>query len=100
MANLEHVPLTERLKKAEYLARALSEHLRQSYLPKLGNLRSASKVFDEIRVSDQELLDRMLAVLQSDEFTQGVYGKLTAHLHSIRNEMAVVLQENTGEQDD
>ena len=97
MTDLEHLPLTERLKNAEYYARELSEHLRQSYLPKLGNLRSASKVFDENLVSDQGMLDCILAVLQSDEFARDVYGKLRAHLQSIHDEMMGVLHSVPGE---
>ena len=42
----ENFPLVERFHKAEYLARELSEHLRQAFLPKLSSLRHASKVFD------------------------------------------------------
>ncbi|MCH2212926.1 MAG: hypothetical protein MK110_16610 [Fuerstiella sp.] len=87
MTASHHIPLSERLKKAEYYARELSEHLRQSYLPRLGDLRSASKVFDEIEVSDQQMLDRMQNVLQADEFAGEVYAKLNTHLKIIRDEM-------------
>ena len=44
--NPDNSPLVERLHKAEHIARELSEHLRQAFLPKLHDLRSASKVFD------------------------------------------------------
>ena len=87
MTDLKHMPLSERLKKAEYYARELSEHLRQSYLPKLGDLRSSSKVFDETVVSDQQMLDRIQGVLQADEFAVDVYQKLNGHLEIIRDEM-------------
>ena len=97
MTDLQHMPLSERLRKAEYYARALSEHLRQSYLPKLGALRSASKVFDENEVSDQQMLDRIQNVLQADKFAGEVYNKLNAHLTIIRDEMQqVVLGGDTG----
>jgi len=92
MSELEHLPLTERIRKAEYFARELSEHLRQSYLPRLAELRSSSKVFDPELVSDQQMLDRMLAVLQTDEFAQDVYQKLKLHLTSIQAEMVGVLE--------
>ena len=81
------MPLSERLRKAEYYARELSEHLRQSYLPRLRDLRSASKVFDEVEVSDQQMLDRMRNVLQADEFASEVYATLNTHLEIIRDEM-------------
>ena len=87
MKDLKHIPLSERLKKAEYYARELSEHLRQSYLPKLGDLRSSSKVFDETVVSDQQMLDRIQGVLQADEFAVDVYRKLNRHLEIIRDEI-------------
>lgn len=97
-----HMPLSERLKKAEYYARELSEHLRQSYLPKLADLRTSSKVFDETVVSDQQMLDRIQNVLQADEFASDVYDKLNMHLEIIRDEMQqVVLGADTdfGQQD-
>lgn len=84
-------PLGERFRKAEYLARELSEHLRQAYLPKLAALRVASKVYDPEEVSDQEMLDHMLAVLQADDFTSEVYEQLDAFLQSIRDEMSSLL---------
>ena len=87
MTELNHVPLAERLKKAEYLARELSEHLTQAYLPRLAELRGSSKIFDEELVSDQQMLDQIQAVLQSDEFATDVYQKLTVYLESIREEM-------------
>ena len=91
MADLQHMPLSERLSKVEYYARELSEHLRQSYLPKLGDLRSASKIFDENEVSDQQMLDRIQNVLQADEFAGDVYRKLNAHLEIVRDEMEHVV---------
>jgi hypothetical protein len=91
MTDLKHIPLSELLKKAEYYARELSEHLRQSYLPKLGDLRASSKVFDKTVVSDQQMLDRIQGVLQSDEFAVDVYRKLNAHLKIIRDEMQQIV---------
>jgi len=91
MTKLEHMPLSERLKKAEHYARDLSEHLRQTYLPNLGQLRMASKVFDENEVSDQQMYDRIQNVLQADEFAGDVYRKLNAHLEIIRDEMREIV---------
>ena len=91
MTKLEHLPLSERLRKAEYYARELSEHLRQTYLPTLGLLRVASKVFDENEVSDQQMYDRIQNVLQADEFAGDVYRKLNAHLAIIREEMQEIV---------
>lgn len=91
MADMEQMPLSERMKKAEYYARELSEHLRQSYLPRLGDLRNSSKVFDKNEVSDQQMLDRIQNVLQADDFAGDVYRKLNAHLQVIRTEIQEVV---------
>lgn len=94
MSDFERItdmPLVDRLSKANYLTRELSEHLRQAYLPRLGDLRKASKHFDPKDVSDQRILDHTLAVLQADEFTDELYGKLNICLHSIRDEMERLL---------
>jgi len=87
MTDLNRIPLAERLKTAEYLARELSEHLSQAYLPRLAELRSSSKIYDENLVSDQQMLDQIQAVLKSDEFAVDVYQKLAQYLESIREEM-------------
>ncbi len=63
-AEIENLPLGDRLKKADYLARELSEHLTQAYLPKLTELRAATKIYDAEEVSDQQILDHTLAVLK------------------------------------
>ena len=87
MNELKNIPLAERMKKAEYLSRELSEHLRQSYLPRLAELRNSSKIYDEELVSDQQMLDQIQAVLKSDDFASNVYLQLSGYLESIREEM-------------
>jgi hypothetical protein len=87
----EDIPLGERFRKAQYLARELSEHLRQAYLPKAGDLRTASKIYDANQVSDQQMLDRMQEVLEAEEFTASLYAKLREYLDSIRADMQPLL---------
>ena len=87
----ENFPLVERFHKAEYLARELSEHLRQAFLPKLSTLRHASKVFDGAQVSDQEMLDKMTAVLNAEDFASGVFDKLIVYLRSIEKETKAII---------
>lgn len=87
----ENFPLVERFHKAEYLARELSEHLRQAFLPKLSELRHASKVFDPAQVTDQEMLDKMMAVLNAEDFASGVFEKLNAYLRSIEKETREIM---------
>jgi len=82
----ENFPLVERFHKAEYLARELSEHLRQAFLPKLSALRHASKVFDPEQVTDQEMFDKMTAVLGAEDFASDVFDKLIVYLRSIEKE--------------
>ena len=85
------LPLMERLKKAEYLARELSEHLVQAYLPKLMKLRAATKEFDAKQVSDQQILDCTLAVLQAEDFTANLYRELRTYLDSIKGDTQEIL---------
>jgi len=88
---ITNLPLGERLKKADYMVRELSEHLRQAYIPRVGDLRSASKHYDPETVSDQRILDHSLAVLEAEEFTEGLYVRLRECLDSIRSEMCEML---------
>lgn len=93
------LPLVDRLMKANYLARELSEHLRQAYLPRLGDLRKASKYLDPKEVSDQRILDHTLAVLKAEEFTDELHGKLRLVLDSIQTEMQMMLHGQPPKQD-
>lgn len=94
--NVGELPLMERLKKAHYLARELSEHLTQAYLPRLGDLRIATKEFDVKAVSDQQVFDATVAVLDAEEFTDGLCKKLHLYLDSICDEMkGLVFQEGS-----
>jgi hypothetical protein len=87
----ENMALVERFHRAEHLLRELSEHLRQSLLPRLSELRQASKVFEANEVSDQELLDRMQAVLQSEQFARGLQDRLLGFLRSIERDADRIL---------
>lgn len=83
----DQLPLVERFHTAEYLARELSEHLRQAFLPRLSDLRSASKIFDPEVVTDQAMLDKMTGVLNAEEFATEVFGKLARYLESIERDL-------------
>lgn len=89
--NPDSLPLAERFQTAQYLRRELSEHLRQAFLPKLSELRHASKIADVKEVTDQEMYDRMLAALQADEFAAQLFGKLFRYLDSIERESRKLL---------
>ncbi|MCA9085489.1 MAG: hypothetical protein KDA81_15610 [Planctomycetaceae bacterium] len=89
--DLQSIPLMDRFRKAEYIARELSEHLKQGFLPRLSGLRTAVKIFDPAEVSDQEILDRTLAVLEADKFAVELQNRLMTYLQSIRDEMQPLL---------
>lgn len=97
---IEDMTLQERLKKADYLARELSEHLRQAYLPRLGSLRSSAKVYDPHEVSDNQILELTLAVLRAEEFTDDLCARLNRHLNSIAEEMREMLFRGNGVEED
>lgn len=86
VTNPDLLPLAERFSGAEQLRRELSEHLRQAFLPKLSDLRTASKESDVRVVTDQAMSDKMTAVLQADEFAAQLLGKLVRYLDSIEHE--------------
>lgn len=86
-----NMTLQERIKSADYLARELSEHLRQAYIPKLTALRSAAKVLDPDQVSDRQIFDRAVAVLEAEEFTAEIHDKLHDHMTRIIQQSEVEL---------
>ncbi|MBL8817110.1 MAG: hypothetical protein JNL58_13865 [Planctomyces sp.] len=89
--NAENLPLAERFHAADYLVRELSEHLQQAFLPKLSDLRSASKIYDVKQVTDQAMLDKMTAVLEADEFAAKLFDKLSRYLESIQKETRTIM---------
>ncbi|MCA9049143.1 MAG: hypothetical protein KDA89_10475 [Planctomycetaceae bacterium] len=94
MEDFDSLPLMDRLKKADYLARELAEHMKQTYLPRLSSLRSAVKVYDPEEVSDQEIMDRSMAVLNAEKFRVELYGKFRRLLEGIREEMRPIVMKN------
>ena len=91
LSRLSDMTLQERLQKADYLNRELSEHLQQAYLPKLAALRSVAKIYDPAEVSDNQILEHTLAVIEAEEFTEELYVKLRKCLDSISKEMGPIL---------
>jgi hypothetical protein len=87
---LEDQSLRERLGHAEQLLRELSEHLAQSFLPKLkraNELLDASSGEDGSEVADSTIRSAMAAVVQSDHFTQTLINSLDPYLRSIEHEV-------------
>lgn len=88
---LDNMSLVDRLKLANYLTRELSEHLKQAYQPSAAELRRASRHKDVEDVSDQEVLDRTLSMLEAEDFASDLYSKLNECLASIRTDMKEIL---------
>lgn len=87
---LEDQSLRERLGHAEQLLRELSEHLAQSFLPKLkraNELLDTSGGEDGSEVADSTIRSAMVAVVQSDKFTQQLINSLDPYLRSIEREV-------------
>lgn len=84
--NPDNLPLAERVNKADFLARELSEHLKQAYLPKLSQLRTSSKKLDPEEVSDQTMFDQMSAVVNAEEFASNLCMRLMKYLQSIQKD--------------
>ena len=61
--------------------------MRQAYLPKVSDLRAASKSYDPDEVSDQQMMDKMQAVLDAEDFARKVYDQLDSFLNSIADDM-------------
>jgi hypothetical protein len=93
--NPDNLPLVERVNKAEFLARELSEHLKQAYLPKLAQLRSSSKRLDPEEVSDQTMFDQMSVVVNAEEFASDLCTRLMKYLQSIQKDAKTVLGVDT-----
>lgn len=89
--DLKRMTLVERLKKADYVSRELSEHLRQASLPKQTGLIRACREYDVTVVSDQQVLDRIQAVFEADEFAEQLFDQLRALLDSIREDVEPLL---------
>ena len=87
---LEDQSLRERLGHAEQLLRELSEHLAQSFLPKLkraNELLATKSAEDEAEVADSTIRSAMAALVQSDQFTQKLIDSLDPYLRSIEREV-------------
>ncbi len=91
---IEDQSLRERMGHADQLLRELSEHLNQSFLPKLRAasdlVRSGSVERDDI--ADSTVRNAMSALIKSDNFTQTLIDKLDPYLSSIHKGVEQVLE--------
>lgn len=79
--------LREHVVAATRLNRELAEHLEQSLLPKVQDLRRATKLSssgEESMPSDRTIHAAAAQVLENDDFSVEVYQQLISHCESIR----------------
>ena len=91
----DELTLRDRVVAAIRLNRELIEHLDQGMVPKVHQLRRATRATrpgEEAPPGDKTVHAQAAAVLESDHFTVGVYQQLIAHCESIRKSV----QELTG----
>lgn len=92
---LEDLSLRDRVVAAIRLNRELVEHLDQGFVTKVHHLRRVTrppKPGEESPPGDKTVHSEAAAVVESDNFTVGVYQQLIAHCESIRKSV----QELTG----
>ena len=81
---IDQMTIREVLSATELLARELSEHLQQSFLPKVKELnrsvRSYAKPDERALVSDATVRIQSRQVLESDAFSQQLYAKFKDYL--------------------
>lgn len=93
---IEELSLREQLGHAEQLVRELSEHINQSFLPKLrtaGDLVRGSQTSAERNdIPDSTVRSAMAALIKSDDFTQSLIDKLDPYLRSIHKGVERILE--------
>jgi len=81
---IDQMTIREVLSATELLVRELSEHLQQSFLPKVKELnrsvRSYAKPDERALIADSTVRIQSRNVLDSDAFSQKLFAKLQEHL--------------------
>jgi hypothetical protein len=96
---IEQLTLRDLFGNSEWLIRELSEHLEQSFLPRIRAVdqlvQSHSRPAERNEIPDSTVRSRVAAMLASDDFSQKLFSKLEAHLTAIdeRSQRAVQQQE-------
>lgn len=93
------LPLRERLTIAERLARELSEHLEQGFLPRIETLRRVTRQKGAIaeETTDKTVRDTVSLVQESEQFTAELYEKVQSCLDSIADEVSKMVHGNESE---
>ena len=89
--SLDHIPLREKLKDVEKLARELSDHFGRGFIPKAQSLRrlarKASNPEQRDSVSDLAVREAVESVLKSDEYARELCQKTRNYLRSIQSDV-------------
>lgn len=84
---IEQLTLRELFTNAEWVVRELTEHLEQSFHPKLQALqemvKSYAKAEERDQTPDSTVRTQVAAVLSSDDFSAALFEKLEKHLEAI-----------------
>ena len=94
--NLEDQTLREQILHAEQLVRELTEHLSQSFLPKLRAaaelVQSYQNSVERDEIADPTVRNSVALLLASDEFGQSLIEKLDPYLSSIQKGVEKVVE--------
>lgn len=92
---IEQLTLREMFSDVELLVRELTEHLGQSFLPRLRAVDELvhPRAGERDGVADSAIRTRMMALLGSDDFTQTLFARLECYLKAIREGARRAIQE-------
>ena len=86
---IEQLTLRELFTDAEMLCRELTEHLEQSFLPRIRAVeqvvRNHNKREEREEIADATVRSRTAALLGSDDFSQQLFSRLEGYLAAIHD---------------
>lgn len=93
--SVESMTLREKLNEAERLTRELIDHLERGFIPQAKQLtRIVQPQSDGNTVTDHSVRNQSAKVIQSHQFAEGLYTRLSELIVSIDSEFEAVLSGN------
>ncbi|MDG2390331.1 MAG: hypothetical protein P8M30_13550 [Planctomycetaceae bacterium] len=93
--SIESMTLQDKVKKSEVLVREMIEHLELGFLPKLKNLQKISRVGNSQSqledIADLTVRNHVVQVLESEQFTESLFEKLSVLTNALEKDMNDVL---------
>jgi hypothetical protein len=93
--SIESMTLQDKVKKSEVLVREMIEHLELGFLPKLKNLQKISRVGNSQsqleEIADLTVRNHVVQVLESEQFTESLFEKLSVLTDALEKDMNDVL---------